>query len=523
MTAEGGEIMKKVTKIEAVQQPLNNNRTRVVAYCRVSTDSEEQLGSLESQVAHYDQLIDSHPEWDKVGIYSDDGITGTNMDKRPGLQSLIDDCKQLKIDLVLIKSISRFSRNILECLTVVRELSALKIAIHFDKENLNKQQMDGELLLSSMSILAENESRTISENIKWSLRKRVENNSYRHISAPYGYKVINNNLEIDEKEARIIQDIFEGYLAGKGTYRIANKLNSKDITPPRKEIWRDSTILYILTNERYVGDFLYQKTYTDSEFQRHVNDGDVDMLYIPDNHEAIISREDFEKVKDLLSNRSETKVSRGNTVYPLTKKIICGHCGSNYKRRIHYSTNQSNYIAWCCPTHISNKEQCPMKFIKETDIQAAFMTMINKLIFAREELIEETIDAFSETSFVTQNRLNLVEEKIMDCQNNIQTLTELNSSGLIDVEFYHQYLNRMEQEKKNLLNEKRTVLEEDENKLIRFQELKKLNQFLKRRNPFNEYEDNVLSEFLERVKVENRETFHFYLKCGLRFTERSSQ
>ena len=139
--------------------------------------------------------------------------------------------------------------------------------------------------------------------------------------------------------------------------------------------------------------------------------------------------------------------------------------------------------------------------------------MVNKLIFAREELVEETIGALRETPFVTQNRLNLVEEKIMDCQNNIQTLTELNSSGLIDVEFYHQYLNRMEQVKKNLLNEKRTVLEEDENKLIRFQELKKLNQFLKRRNPFNEHEDNVLSEFLERVKVENRETFHFYLKC----------
>lgn len=513
--------MKKVTKIEPLKKKDEHKKLRVAAYARVSTSFEEQLESLETQTKHYHQMIDAHDEWESQGVYVDEGLSGTDIDNRSGLLQLLEDCHQGKIDLVLTKSISRFSRNITECLSLVRELTSLGIAIHFDKENLKTEQMDGELLLSILASLAESESICISENQKWSLKKRVENHTYNHVSAPYGYEIKDGKLVINPEEAKYVREIFKWYLSGEGSYRIAKKLSSLGVKAPKSDKWKDNGVRYILTNEAYVGDFIYQKTYTDSQFKRHVNDGDVDKLYAPDNHEPIVSREVFEKVQDLLKSRSYSMNGKANAIYPLTQKIRCGYCGDVYKRRIHYSTNKTSYIAWCCSTHLKDVKSCPMKSIKEINLQQSFMTIINKLIFGRREIVEETIRMLSEPSFVTANKLSYIEEQLKRCQASLQTLSEFLANQLIDASFYQLQVNRLESEKREWLKEKEKLLKEALDRANELEELKRMNRFLKDAEYYDVYDEDVLSQFLEYVEVENRGHFHFHLKGGLVLIERS--
>lgn len=380
--------------------------------------------------------------------------------------------------------------------------------------------MDGELLLSILSSLAEKESKSISGNLKWAIRKQVENNTYRHKSAPFGYTIEDGNLVIHPEEAKFIQSIFSWYLAGEGTHRIAKKLNDLGLQSPREILWRDNSIQYILTNEKYVGDFLYQKTYTYSQFKRHVNDGDVDMLYIQDNHPALISRERFDRVQELLNKRSKLLNARPNTLYALSGKIKCGECGSSFKRRTHYSTNGSSYIAWCCSTHLKDIKKCPMKFVKEQAIQESFMTMMNKLIFGRQEIIEPAIRELSRPSLLNQKNIDRSDEYIRDCQNQLQILAELQKTDVIDIKFYHQQMNRLEREKKQALNEKKQYLDSDAAKSIHVRELRKLNRILLKSPSFEVYDEHLLIEHLETIEVVKRDEFKFNLKGGLHFKER---
>lgn len=511
--------MKKVTKIEAVQSLSFQRKIRVAAYARVSTSTAEQLESLETQIQHFEDLLSSHPDWQAVDIYVDEGITGTSLTNRHGLQRLLKDARSGEIDLIVTKSISRFSRNIEECLEIIRELSKLGVAIHFDKENLNTQTMDGELLFSILGSLAEAESKSISDNTKWGRIKRIEQGQYRYSCPPYGYDLIDGQLKINEGEAEIIQTIFHWYLQGEGTYRIAKKLNEVGISTPRDKTWRENTVQYILTNEAYVGDFIYQKTYTDDQYKRHFNDGDVEKYYIPDNHEAIISREDFERVQSLLSERGKMVNDAGNKKYPFTQKIKCGHCGGTFIRRTHYSSNQTRYIAWCCSTHLNDINQCPMKYIKETEIQEALMTLINKLIFGRRQIIEGTLERLDETTSI-EEAVDEIESHLQACQAKKQRLAELLNSQLIEITFYQTEMNRVEAEKKAWLQEKDDLLRKDVNKLETVTALKQLNQFLKEAEYYQHFETKLLTDFIDEIEIESRTVFHFRLVGGLVLTER---
>ena len=390
--------MKKVTKIaETANSKVKLKKIRVAAYCRVSTDSDAQLESLEAQKTHYENYITSRDDWEFAGLYYDEGITGTKKDKRPELLRLIDDCKAGKVDFVITKSISRFSRNTTDCLELVRKLLALHIPIHFEKENINTGSMESELFLAILSSMAEGESVSISENNKWSIQKRFESGTYKVSYPPYGYDWDGEQMIINPEQAAVVKEIFAALLSGKGTHAIADDLNRRGIPTKRNGRWTATTIRGMLSNEKYVGDCLFQKTYSDSRFVRHNNHGEQTQYMVKDHHEAIISREDFEAAHAFIHQRATEKgVVKGNDKYQnrytFSGNIICGECGDTFKRRIHSCTGYK-YAAWCCNTHIKDKDKCHMLFVKDDDLKQAFITMMNKLVYAHRIILKPYVDA----------------------------------------------------------------------------------------------------------------------------------
>ena len=310
--------MKNIITIEAVKRSGNNgtkiNTLRVAAYCRVSTSSIEQINSYEAQKEYYSASITSNPEWELVDIYADEGISGTSKDKRSEFLRLISDCEQMKIDLVITKSISRFARNTTDCIEAVRKLKALGIAVQFEKENINTMSAESELILTILSSIAAEESKSISQNLKWSHQKRAREGK----PIRFGYKLLGfayddkKQLVIVPEEAKIVKYIFDSYVNGKSHGMIAADLMELGIkTAAGKSKWSVCGVKAIITNEKYVGDFLTGKFYTteDGNFKRKKNYGEAPKYYISDHHPAIISRELFEKaqaVQRILVQQEET-------------------------------------------------------------------------------------------------------------------------------------------------------------------------------------------------------------------------
>lgn len=359
--------MKKITKIDGVQKNTAiNSKLRVAAYCRVSTGSDAQLESLEAQKSHYEQYINSREDWQFAGLYFDEGITGTKAEKRPELLRLVTDCEARRIDFVITKSISRFSRNTTDCLALVRKLQSLEIPIYFEKENINTGSMESELFLAILSSMAEGESASISENAKWSVKRRFQNGTYKLGYTPYGYDWDGKNMIINPDQTAVVKRIFADILSGKSTNAIADELNAEKVPSKKNANWTSSTIRGIIANEKYTGDVIFQKTYTDENFNRHTNYGEVDQYMAPDHHEAIISHSDFDAANALVNQRAAEKgIEKGSDKYQqryaFSGKIICGECGDTFKRRIHSCTTYK-YVAWACNTHLKNKESCHMKY-----------------------------------------------------------------------------------------------------------------------------------------------------------------
>lgn len=294
--------MKKIREIKQAAPPTKaQKKLHVAAYCRVSTDSDAQLESLDVQRSHYENLIASRSDWELVDVYYDEGISGTKASIRPGLMRMMEDCENHRIDMVLTKSLSRFARNTTDCLELVRRLQALEIPIYFEKENLNTAKMESEFFLSTYSSIAESESVSISENTKWSVQKRFQNGTYKIGCPPYGYIQVDGKLKINPEQGEIVREIFASYLSGVGISEIVRNLNARSITTKKGRRWQASTVVGILTNVTYTGNVIFQKTYTDSQFNRHTNHGQREQYYIKDHHKALVSQEDFDRAAQLLN------------------------------------------------------------------------------------------------------------------------------------------------------------------------------------------------------------------------------
>lgn len=518
--------MRKVTKIEqATSAKVKLKKIKVAAYCRVSTDSDAQLESLEAQKTHYENYITSRDDWEFAGLYYDEGITGTKKDKRPELLRLIDDCKAGKVDFIITKSISRFSRNTTDCLELVRKLLALHIPIFFEKENINTGSMESELFLAILSSMAEGESVSISENSKWSIQKRFENGTFKCSYPPYGYDWNGEQMVINPEQAAVVKEIFAALLSGKGTHTIADDLNQRGVPSKRGGRWTATTIRGMLSNEKYVGDCLFQKTYSDSQFVRHNNHGEQAQYMVRDHHEPIISRKDFEAAQAFVKQRaSEKGVVKGTEKYQnryvFSGKIICGECGDTFKRRIHSCTGYK-YAAWCCNTHIEDKNRCHMLFVKDEALKLAFITMMNKLIFSYRLILKPYVEALKNTSpDDSLRRIQQIQTMLAQNTEKRETLTKLMTQGIIDTVLYSQETNELLSQADTFRDEIDALKNTVSGDVTKVTEATALMHFAEKSAMLHEFDDDLFERFVKRIIIHSRNDIRFELKCGLTLRER---
>lgn len=517
--------MKKVTKIDKIKPSIAaKKKLRVAAYCRVSTDSDAQLESLKTQKSHYENYITARDDWKFAGLYFDEGITGTKADKRPELMRLLADCKARKIDFIITKSISRFSRNTTDCLEIVRTLLNLNIPVYFEKENINTGSMKSELFLSILSSMAEGESASISQNNKWSIKKRFENGTYKLGYVPYGYSWINGEMKVNPEQAKVIKRIFAELLSGKGTDAIAKELNAEQVPTKKGGRWNSSSIRAIAANEKYTGDCIFQKTYTDSNFNRHKNDGILDKYLVPNHHEAIISHEDFKAAAKLIEQRAiEKGIKRSSAKYQrryaFSGKIICGECGDTFRRRSHKST-YGGYVAWVCNTHLADTSKCSMLYIKDDDLKLAFATMLNKLIYCYKLVLKPYIEALqSNTTDSILLRIQHLETLLAQNTEQRETLHKLMAQGYIDqILFTHENNALLSQAKlfRSDIEALNNCVTGDATKVY---EAERLLHFCERGKMLKEYSEDLFELFVEQIHVYTRSEIGFVMKCGLTLKE----
>ena len=517
--------MKKVTKIAQNTADLTERpKLRVAAYCRVSTDSDEQLVSLETQIKHYESYINANPDWEFAGLYYDEGITGTKKEKRPELLRMITDCENKKIDFIVTKSISRFARNTTDCLELVRKLLALGVFIYFEKENINTGSMESELMLSILSGMAENESVSISENSKWSVRRRFQNGTFKISYPPYGYDTVDGKMVVNESQAEIVRFIFAEILSGKGTHKIADDLNHRKVPTRKGGRWTATTIRGMVSNEKYTGDAIFQKTYTDEHFNRHNNYGEKDQYLIRNHHEAIISHEDFEAAQTVIEQRGKEKgVIKHNekyqSRYPFSGKIICGQCGGKFKRRIHRSGRR--YIAWCCSTHIADIKECSMKYIPESDFEYAFVTMMNKLIFGHENVLKPLLISLRSTnSDDSLTSIRELEKKLEENAEQRKVLVGLLTKGYLEPAVYNKGNNELLQEAERLHRQKESLVRFLNSDTQHLSEVSELLHYTTKTTMLTGFDRDIFKRFVERIIVYSRTEIGFELKCGITLKER---
>ena len=517
--------MKKITKIEPAAATKKKRKRRVAAYCRVSTATEDQLISLEAQKAHYVEYITAHSDWEYAGLYFDEGISGTKKEIRPALMKLIADCEDGKVEYIVTKSLSRFARNTTDCLELIRKLLDLGVAVYFEKEKLDTGSMESELLLSIMSSFAESESVSISENEKWSIRNRFENGTFKIGYAPFGYTVTDGVFSIKEDEAKWVRYIFAETLAGKSNNQIAEDLNEKQVPAKRGNHWTLTTVRGIIMNEKYIGDCLFQKTYTDFRFKRRANHGERDQFYMEDHHEPIISREDYEAANRMLERHAKEKnLARGDGKYhqryPFTQKIVCGECGSFFKRRMN-SNGDTKYPAWACREHLSHKENCSMKFVREIVLEDAFVTMMNKLIFARKEILQDLLHAIrSQSHKDSLHRMNQIDDAMEGMAERRQTLTTIMTKGYIDPAAYTKEMNDLQVEAAELEDERERLTKEMNGDMKKTEGLREILKFTGKHEMLSAFDADLFERFVDHITVCSRQEMIFHLTCGLSLTER---
>ena len=421
--------------------------------------------------------------------------------------------------------ISRFSRNTTDCLELVRKLLALRIPIYFEKENINTGSMESELFLAILSSMAEGESVSISANSKWSIQKRFENGTYKVSYPPYGYDWDGEQMVINTEQAAVVKEIFAALLSGKSTHAIADDLNQRGIPTKRNGHWTATTIRGMLSNEKYVGDCLFQKTYSDSRFVRHNNHGEQTQYLVKDHHEAIISREDFESAQAFIHQLATEKgVVKGSDKYQnrytFSGKIICGECGNTFKRRIHRCTGYK-YAAWCCNTHIKDRDKCHMLFIKDDDLKQAFITMMNKLVYAHRIILKPYVDALKNTSSDDSlRRIQEIQTLLAHNTEKHETLTKLMTQGIIDPILFNKETNELLSQADSFRDEINALKNAVSGDVTKIDEAAALLRFTGKGGILQEFDDDLFQEYVNRIIVRSRNEVCFELKCGLTLRER---
>ncbi len=357
---------------------------RVAAYARVSSDKDAMLHSLSSQVSYFSKMIQSHDSWKYVGVYSDEGMTGTKI-KRDGFQRMIRDAKAGKIDIIVTKSLSRFARNTVDCLKTIREMKAINVDIFFEEQNIHTLSANGEFLISLLAGYAQEESRQCSENTLWRVRKNFKEGKPYGGSSMLGYKLEKGRFTVVPEEAEIVRKIFDLYLAGNGFCKIARILTNDGIKSYTGKAWNKSTLGEIISNVTYTGNLHLQKTYRENHMTKKTmkNKGEKPLYIVEGNHEPIISQEIFDKAQEIRKVKAVGKSGKRNgPAYPFTGLIYCGECGHLFKHKV-----TKYYESWCCSQYDElGKAYCASKKIRDDVLRKACAEALG-------------IDSFDETTF----------------------------------------------------------------------------------------------------------------------------
>lgn len=522
---------KSLSQLEGVSIAT---KERVCAYCRVSTDSEEQKESYANQLSHYTEKIQSNPNWEFVDIYADEGISGTSDKKRNDFLRMIDDAKAGKIDKILTKSISRFSRNTVVLLEKVRELREKGIAVVFEKENINTLESSGEIFLTIFSSIAQDESRNISENSKWGIVQGFkEGKVYCNTTRFLGYdKDENGELVINEKEAEIVRRIFREYIEGKSYQAIGKGLEVDGIpTVTGNKKWWDSSITKILTNEKYYGALLQQKTITVDYLtkKRVVNNGHVDQYFLENNHDPIIPKEIFEQVQAEKKRRAELKgykeenKHRYTSKYPFSGKLTCGCCNNIFKRRTWNSNNVSKKVVWQCKTYVmEGKEACDAKAVDETELQDAFVRVFNRIKEGQGEFIQKLNENIEKVLLkkVDEAQGQQIEAEIEKWKQELKGLVQLQLKGNMDAEVYQEEQVRIGQELEKLREQKQEIEEIQETREQYKERVKEIIEVFKQKEGLLEqFDDGIFNALVEKIEILSPAHFVFVLKSGMRIEE----
>lgn len=487
-----------------ISKEENKPKLKVAAYCRVSTDSDEQAGSYEMQVQHYTEYIGRNKEWELSGIYTDDGISGTNTKKREGFNEMIDDCMAGKVDMIITKSISRFARNTIDCLKYVRQLREKNIAIIFEKENINTLEASGELLLTIMASLAQQESASLSQNVKLGLQFRYQEGkvlvNHEHF---LGYtKDGEGNLIIDEDEAKIVRRIYREYLEGASLRDIAEGLERDKIKTGGKQYkWHLSTVRGILRNEKYMGDALLQKTITTDYIEkiRIKNDGTVPQYYVKDSQEPIIARDIFAQVQEemirranLTSGRDGKKKRIYSSKYALSSICTCTKCGDIY-RRIVWNNRGKKSTVWRCCTRVENGPfACDASTVKESELQNATVKAINQLLSCSDRMMRILKDNI-ETALADDNSDEI--EKV-------NVILKKKQKELVKLAHAKKDYTALADEIDNLREEKQKLLvQRAETEGVK-KRIAELTDFLQDADQeLSEYDEGMVRKYIEQIKV----------------------
>lgn len=495
-------------------------KLRVAAYCRVSSNSADQKHSYAQQVRYYTKYIQKKSDWQLVEVFADEGISGMSEIKRPEFQRMVRMCELRQIDLILTKSVSRFARNVKEALANVRKLKLLGVGVMFEKESINTLSLGDEMLLNTFAAIAQEESQAISQHIRLSITKRMELGEYVDSNAPYGYRLENKQLVIHEPEAAIVRHIYARYLSGASTHEIARELSQTHVaTKTGKERWKPARVAYILSNEKYVGDSRFQKTYRETTvpFHQHTNRGQEDMFYAENTHISIIDRETFDKVQSLRQERNarfcrETELN----TYPLTSRIRCSECGAFFRRKV-----SQGCVKWVCATHENDAKACVSYYYSEERIYDGFITMVNKLRFGEEDILGQVLAKLD--AAITQYKRNCTSARelshsIAEINAKILMLDQLHGKGYLASEIYQAQMADLRKQLSDTKNQRQDTFE---TKILAMKrDVKHLKSLLNEiEEPLELFDENLFTEIVKEISINADDEMTITVLGNLKFTE----
>jgi len=513
------QAQRTVTKIVPNVMPVQEKpKLRIAAYCRVSTDSSDQEHSFAAQIKYYTELIEKLDDAELVDIYADEGISGRGTAKRDDFNRLIADCKKGKIDRVITKSVSRFARNTVDCLQTVRMLSKLGVTVLFEKEHIDTAYMTSEVILALSGTQAQDESVSHGNNMRWSYTNAMKSGNFLGTIATYGYTLINRGtVIINEAEAKVVRLIKDLYLSGMGLQKIANYLNAHGIKRRNGKLWNATAIKYILTNERYVGDALLQKTITTFEYppRKIRNDGSQPQYYVENCLPAIFTREERAAILALMEQRGIKGRKTGG--HPLSKLLRCSECGHAYRRIVTPSD-----VLWRCAYRNSGKTDCTIYAVREEDVCEAFITTINKLRAGRDTILMpmiERLEAMQSKANGTTVKISTIDKEIAVLSRQSLVIAELLNQGILDTADFAAQNNELTQKVFDLRVKRRQLLavNETDDALNALRELADMLEDME--TEMTDYDEDIVRAIIKNATVVSDTELKIHLHGGLTVTE----